>query len=47
MHLMQQIAEMRMEMQKRHDLPPPGFTANDTIDGRPPLYFSSPNIDPA
>ncbi|TMW83237.1 hypothetical protein EJD97_002420 [Solanum chilense] len=26
--MMQQIAEMRVEMQRRHDLPPPGFAAN-------------------
>ena len=38
---------MRVEMQTRHDLPPPGFTANSATDGRPPLYFPSSNMDPA
>ena len=46
MQLMQQIAEIRVEMQRRQDLPPPGFTTN-AINGRPPLYFPFSNMDPA
>ena len=42
---MQQIAYMRVDMQRRQDLPPPGFTANAT-DGRPPIYVPSLNMDP-
>ncbi|XP_015064647.1 uncharacterized protein LOC107009834 [Solanum pennellii] len=38
--------EMRVEMQRRQDLPPPGFAAN-AADGRPPIYFPSSNMDPA
>jgi len=45
LQLMQQIAEMRVEMQSRLD-PPPGFVAN-VVDGRPPIYFPSSNMDPA
>ena len=45
MQLMQQVAEMRVEMQRRHDLPLPGFAPN-TADGRPPIYFPSLNMDP-
>ena len=45
MQLMQQIAEMRVEMQRRLDLPPPGFAAN-AADGRPLIYFPSSNMDP-
>ena len=44
--LIQQIAEMRIAMQRRQDLPPLGFAANPT-DGRPPIYFPSSNMDPA
>ena len=36
--LMQQIAEIRVEMQRRQDTPPPGFGPN-FVDGRPPMYF--------
>ena len=46
LQLMQQIAEMRVEMQRRQDLPPPSFASN-TADGRPPIYFPSSNMDPA
>ncbi|XP_015081454.1 uncharacterized protein LOC107025117 [Solanum pennellii] len=45
MQLMQQIAEMRVETQRRHDLPPPGFASN-VADRRPPIYFPSSNMDP-
>lgn len=45
LQLMQQIAEMRVEMQRRQDLPLPGFTANALIDGRSLLYFPSLNIE--
>lgn len=40
MHLIQQIAKIRVEMQRRQDLPPPGFTTNASTDERPPMYFS-------
>ena len=43
LQLMQQIAEMRVEMQRRQDLPPPGFAAN-AADGRPPIYLTSSNM---
>ncbi|XP_015064577.1 uncharacterized protein LOC107009747 [Solanum pennellii] len=43
--LMQQIAEMRVEMQRRQALPSPGFAAN-AADRRPPIYFPSSNMDP-
>ena len=33
-------------MQRRQDLPPQGFATN-IVDGRPPIYFPSSNIDPA
>ena len=36
MQLMQQIAEMRVQVQRRRDLPPLGFAAS-IADGRPPL----------
>ena len=42
---MQQIVEMRVEMQRRQDLPPPGFAAN-AAEGRPQIYFPSLNMDP-
>ena len=43
--LMQQIADMRVEMQRRQDTPPPGFSPN-FLDARPPTYFPSSNSDP-
>nr|XP_025888955.1 uncharacterized protein LOC112942271 [Solanum lycopersicum] len=43
--LMQQIADIRVEMQRRQDTPPPGFGPN-FIDARPPMYFPSSNGDP-
>ena len=46
MQLMQQIVEMRGDMQSRQELPPPGFGAN-VADGRPPIYLPSSNMDPA
>ena len=46
LQLMQHIAEMRIEMQRRQDLPPPRLAAN-AADGRPPIYFPSSNMDPA
>ena len=46
LQLMQQIAEIRVEMQRRQDLPSPGFAANAT-DGIPLTYFPSSNMDPA
>ncbi|XP_015075363.1 uncharacterized protein LOC107019357 [Solanum pennellii] len=36
---------MRVEMQRRQDLPPPGFAAN-AVDGRLPIYLPSSNMDP-
>ena len=44
LQLMQQIAEMRVEMQRRLDLTPPCFAAN-VAEGRPPIFFSSSNVD--
>ena len=44
--LMQQIAEMRVEMQRRQD-DPPGCTANAATDGRTPFYFPYSNIEPS
>ena len=44
MQLVQQIAEMRVEMQWRQDFPPSGFAAN-AAHGRPPIYFPSSNMD--
>ena len=46
LELMQQIAEMRVEMQRRQDLPLLRFAAN-IVDGRPPIYFPSSNMDTA
>ncbi|XP_010327350.1 uncharacterized protein [Solanum lycopersicum] len=43
--LMQQIADMRVEMQRRQDTPPPGFGPN-FLDARPPTYFPSSGSDP-
>ena len=39
MQLMQQIAEMRIEMQRMRDLPNPISSFNPPRDGRPPLHF--------
>ena len=44
LQLMQQIAEIKVEMQRIYDLPPPAFDAN-AADGRPPIYFPSSNMD--
>ncbi|KAK4715812.1 hypothetical protein R3W88_014150 [Solanum pinnatisectum] len=43
--LMQQIAEMWVEMQRRQDLPNSAFTA--PADGRPPFHFPPPNVEQA
>ena len=43
--LMKQIAEMRVQMQRRHDLPSLGFATN-AANRRPPIYFHSSNMDP-
>ena len=43
--LMQEIADMRFEMQRRQDTPTRGFGLN-FIDARPPMYFPSSNLDP-
>ena len=43
--LMQQIADMRVEMQRRRDTPPLGFGPN-FVDARPTMYFPSSNLDP-
>ncbi|KAK4729964.1 hypothetical protein R3W88_022952 [Solanum pinnatisectum] len=43
--LMQQITEMRVEMQRRQDLPNPAFTA--PADGRPPLHFPPSSAEQA
>ena len=43
--LILQIAQMRVEMQRREDLPPPRFAGN-TVDERPPIYFPSSIMDP-
>ena len=43
--LMQQIAEIRVEMQRRQDTPPPGFGPN-FFYVRPLMYFPSSNLDP-
>ncbi|KAK4715537.1 hypothetical protein R3W88_013875 [Solanum pinnatisectum] len=43
--LMQQIAEMRVEMQRRQDLPNPAFIA--PADGRPSLHFPPPSAEQA
>ena len=47
MQSMQQITEMIVEMQRRHDLPPPDFTDNSLTDGRSLLYFPSSYIEQA
>ena len=43
--IMQQIAEMGVEMQRRQDLLPQGFATN-AADGKPLIYFASSNMDP-
>uniref|UniRef100_M1BQZ8 Uncharacterized protein n=1 Tax=Solanum tuberosum TaxID=4113 RepID=M1BQZ8_SOLTU len=47
MQLMQQIAEMRVEMQRRQDLSNPIFAFNTPGDRRPPLYFPPSNAEHA
>lgn len=43
--LMQQIAETRVKMQRRQDLPNSIFALNPSGDGRPPLHFPPPNAE--
>uniref|UniRef100_M1DVL6 Uncharacterized protein n=1 Tax=Solanum tuberosum TaxID=4113 RepID=M1DVL6_SOLTU len=43
MQLMQQIADLKAEVQKKQDLPNPIFSINPLGEGRPPLHFSSPS----
>ena len=43
MQLMQQITEMRVEMQRMRDLPNPISSFNPPRDGRPPLHFPPSN----
>uniref|UniRef100_M1DJC9 Uncharacterized protein n=1 Tax=Solanum tuberosum TaxID=4113 RepID=M1DJC9_SOLTU len=45
MQLMQQIAEMRVEMQRSQDLPNLIFSVNPPGDGRPPLHFPPPSME--
>ena len=45
MQLMQQIDEMRVEMQRMRDLPNPISSFNPPRDGRPPLYFPPSNAE--
>uniref|UniRef100_M1DKG4 Uncharacterized protein n=1 Tax=Solanum tuberosum TaxID=4113 RepID=M1DKG4_SOLTU len=47
MQLMQQITEMRVEMQRRQDLPNPIFYFNAPADERPPLHFPPSNAEHA
>ncbi|KAK6777925.1 hypothetical protein RDI58_024643 [Solanum bulbocastanum] len=47
MQLMQQIAEMRVKMQRRQDSPNPVFAFNALADGRPPLHFPPSNTKQA
>ncbi|XP_015170631.1 uncharacterized protein [Solanum tuberosum] len=47
MQLMQQITEMRVEMQRMQDLHNPVFAFNTPGDGRPPLYFPPSNAEQA
>ncbi|KAK4707097.1 hypothetical protein R3W88_033346 [Solanum pinnatisectum] len=47
MQLMQQLAEMRVEMQRRQDLPNSAFAFNAPADRRPPLHFPSSNTEQA
>ena len=45
MQLMQQIAEMRVEMQSMRDLPNPISSFNPPRDGRPPLHSPPSNAE--
>ena len=45
MQLMQQITEMRVEMQRMRDLPNPISSFNPPRDGRPPLHFPPSNAE--
>lgn len=36
-----------MEILRRQNMPTPGFTSNTAINGRPPIYFPSSNIEQA
>ena len=45
MQLMQQIAEMRVEMQRMQDLANPISSFNPPRDGRPPLHFPPPSTE--
>uniref|UniRef100_M0ZRU7 Integrase core domain containing protein n=1 Tax=Solanum tuberosum TaxID=4113 RepID=M0ZRU7_SOLTU len=45
LQLMQQITEMRVEIQRRQNLPNPIFSIDPLRDGRPPLPFSPPNAE--
>ncbi|KAK4738152.1 hypothetical protein R3W88_001849 [Solanum pinnatisectum] len=47
MQLMQQLAEMRVEMQRRQDLPNSTFAFNTPADGRPPLHLPPLNTEQA
>ncbi|KAK4727350.1 hypothetical protein R3W88_032267 [Solanum pinnatisectum] len=47
MLLMQQIAEMRVEMQRRQDSPNPAFAFNAPADRRPPLHFPPSSMEQA
>uniref|UniRef100_M1C2V0 G-patch domain-containing protein n=1 Tax=Solanum tuberosum TaxID=4113 RepID=M1C2V0_SOLTU len=47
LQLMQQIAEMRVEMQRKQDLPSPIFVVNAQPDGRPPAQIPPPNVEQA
>ncbi|KAL3364209.1 hypothetical protein AABB24_013125 [Solanum stoloniferum] len=47
MQLMQQITEMRVEMQRMQDLPNPVFAFNTPGDGRPSFYFPPSNAEQA
>ena len=47
LQLMQQIAEMRVEIQRKQDLPPPIFVVNAQPDGRPPAQIPPPNVEQA
>uniref|UniRef100_M1DR70 Uncharacterized protein n=1 Tax=Solanum tuberosum TaxID=4113 RepID=M1DR70_SOLTU len=47
LQLMQQIDEMRVEMQRKQDLPPPIFAGNAQPDGRPPVQIPPPNVEQA
>ncbi|XP_015163374.1 uncharacterized protein [Solanum tuberosum] len=45
--LMQQIAEMRVEMKRKQDLPPPIFAVNAQPDGRPLAQIPIPDMEQA